>query len=276
MYGLDASEAGSFTIFPCRNFDESSQQHLVSTQIKDSGVSRKLVLWTISWDRRGQPSLDNRAVTVLSYRWPPEGEQPDASAIDSGDVRLGDAVCRSGLVHACFTSAQSGRAAVQWVQIDTASGKVRQQGVLGDEALSLAYPSLQPNQEDPQAVLHGGRARLAAVHCSGRTAGRIRTAASAPSDWPPPARASRQEKDQRWGDYTGMAADPANPEAAWAAPLNRSGTLLGNPRHPRLMHARCSGTGRSTATLEPRQNACPVGITSIVMPMLELPTNPME
>ena len=223
----DPDGTASFTIFPCRTFGDPPKQYLVSTQIKDSGVSRKLVLWTISWDRRGQPSLDSRAVGVLSYHWPPEGEQPDGSAIDSGDVRLGDAVCRSGLVHACFTSAQGGRAAVQWVQIDAVSGKVRQQGVLGDESLSLAYPSLQPTEDGtlklcctavgPDLPLSIAVAERRVTDPDGGF-GAVRLAVA--------GKASQQEKGQRWGDYTGMAADPADPKTCLAhAPLNRSGKL---------------------------------------------------
>ena len=107
-----------------------------------------------------------------------------------------------------------------------ASGKVRQQGVLADEALSLAYPSLQPNHAGtlklcctavgPDLPLSIAVAERGEADPDG-SFGAVRLAIA--------GKGSQQEKNQRWGDYTGMAADPANPEASLAhAPLNRSKT----------------------------------------------------
>lgn len=213
----DPDGTQSFTVSPCRTFGDPLTEYLISTQIRGQSTEKKLVLWNLEWSSAGKPSLSAKLVAVTPYRWPPAATQPDGSELATGDIRMGDAVFRSGSVYCSFTTAQEGRSAVQWVQITAATGKVLQQGVIANGTASLAYSSLQPNSVGDLALT----CTATGSNLAPSIAILRRNASDALGTFGKYSvhvvgKSSQSGKDQRWGDYSAMAVDPTDSKALWA------------------------------------------------------------
>jgi hypothetical protein len=153
-----------------------------------------------------------------------------ASKIDLDDARILNCVYRNGAVWAAQTIYLPGagtptRSAAQWWQIDTAPanlGRVLQRGRIDDSTANFdfAYPSIAVNKKGDAMIGYSrfGASQYAsanyALHAAADAAGTnqgdtVLKAGEAPyfKDF--------GTHDNRWGDYSNTAVDPANDTDLW-------------------------------------------------------------
>lgn len=229
MKNADGSVA--FTLQPCHTFGAPQVEYLVNSAFPSGNF---LTVWQVT-NGGTAPALVRRQVTVSPYSLAPNADQPGgATALNTGDVRVLHAVFRGDSIWTAFTTAHrwgtaSNRAAVQWCQIRAAAPAVVQQGVFGASSGHYFYPAICPDGNgnvtlvfsrsstsefgtiaftgrragDPlgtmqgSAVLKAGTAKYVALDGGGRN---------------------------RWGDYNGVAADPANSRVVWYYSMYASAT----------------------------------------------------
>lgn len=218
----DGSQA--FTVTPCHTFGAPGTQHFINS-VYPTGTSptqRTLSLWALTPAGR----LTRRDVAVDPFGLPPDAAQKDGGVpLDTGDVRILNAVFRAGSVYANLTTFYdwgdgANVAAIHWFQVNATSGAIVQQGIYGGTRLAYFYPALMPDANGNVTLVFSrcGAAEYAGVHYTGRLAtdppGKLQP--SAPLQ---PGVANYQGLDgagrNRWGDYSGISADVTNGRQIW-------------------------------------------------------------
>ncbi|MBI4517919.1 MAG: hypothetical protein HY699_19105 [Deltaproteobacteria bacterium] len=208
-----------FTITPALNFDSGSE-HMLSTN-ELAGGDGFLTLWTVN-DPGGTPLLASANLTVAAWNGftvPPCAQAGGGTPLDAGDTRVLNAVERDGSLWATHTqpSADGLRAEVRWYEIDVAGPTLRQSGLVSDATRCYFYPAIMPDAQGNAGLVMSGvdEAIFGSVFYTGRLA------ADAAGTMPPVATlraglSSYVRTDaagfNRWGDYGGIAADPAGGE----------------------------------------------------------------
>ncbi len=237
-----------FTIQPCHTFGAPGAQHLVNSSFPSPAApnQNRLTLWSLT-NPLTAPVLTKRTVTTDPYRLPPDATQKGgAMPLDTGDVRVLNAVSRGGSVWAGLTTSNDwgdgvGVAACHWFQLNATSGALVQQGVYGAKKLHYAYPAIMPdtNGNMTMAFCRSGASEFAAVRYSGRKSsdppGSLQTSALLKAGEAGYVGLDAMGRN-RWGDYAGVAADPIDGRLVWftstyaAAPPNTWGTWVGSAR----------------------------------------------
>jgi len=213
----------AFTLQPCHTFGAPQVEYLVNTRFPSGNT---LTLWSITNPTSAVPTLTRQQVSVSPYRLPPNADQKGGPPpLNTGDVRVLHAVFRGDSIWTAFTTAQNwggdlNTASIQWCQLRAATPAIVQQGVFGKSDFHYFYPALCPDnngnmtmvfsrasinsfgsilytgrqstdplgQLQPSAVLKAGAAHYVGLDGGGRN---------------------------RWGDYAGVASDPANARLIW-------------------------------------------------------------
>lgn len=229
-----------FTIQPCHTFGAPQVEYLVNTAFPSGNY---VTLWQIT-NPTASPTLTSVKVPVSPYNLAPNADQQGgAPPLNTGDVRVLHAVFRGDSVWAAFATAHNwggatNRAAVQWMQLRAAAGTLVQQGVFGAAAQHCFYPAPCPDNNGNMILVfsRSGLGEFGSVYYTGRKS-TDPLGALQPSALLKAGVANYQALDgsgrNRWGDYSGIAADPANPKVIWfyglfAAPANKWGTWVGS------------------------------------------------
>ncbi len=212
----------AFTVQPCHTFGAPQVEYLVNSQFPEGD---SLTLWQIA-DPAGTPTLTRQQVSVSPYSLPPNAEQKGgAPPLNTGDVRVLNAVFRGDSVWTAFTTAHSwgagaNTASIQWCQIRAAGPTVVQQGVFGTSGFHYFYPACCPDNNGNMTMVfsRSGRTEFGSILYTGRRStdplGILQASAVLKA-----GTAHYESLDgggrNRWGDYNGVAADPANPRLVW-------------------------------------------------------------
>lgn len=230
----------AFTIQPCHTFGAPMVEYLVNTGFPSANY---LSIWRIV-NAATTPVLTRTRVTVSPYSLAPNANQPGAvAALNTGDVRVLHAVFRGDSMWTSFTTAHSwgagaNRAAVQWCQIRAGVPSVVQQGVYGAATGHYFYPAACPDANGNVSLVfsRSGSNEFGSLAYTGRRAtdplGTLQASAvlkAGVAGYFGPDSGGRN----RWGDYNGIASDPANGRVVWmygeyASALNTWGTRVGS------------------------------------------------
>jgi hypothetical protein len=242
----NADGRSAFTISPCHTYGAPQVQYFVNTLFPSMAAPTRtlLSLWSLT-DPLGTPTMTRRNVAVAAYGLPPDATQKgSATALDTGDVRVLNAVFRGGSVWTTFTSRHdwgdgTNVAVAHWLQIDASTGTVVQQGLFGTGGRHYFFPALMPDGNGNLVMVfsRSGAAEFAGVRVTGRLAGeplgRLQSSAELKAGV---ARYVRVVGGRnRWGDYAGIASDPTDNRTTWcyscfAAAVDTWGTWLGATR----------------------------------------------
>jgi cysteine-rich repeat protein len=217
------------TVVPALNFDLSTE-HMISLG----------TVFTVE-DPAGAPSLSTAPLSLPAFPFgPPDCPQLGGAApLDTLDTRFLHAVKRDGSLWVVHTigSEDGARAEVRWYEIEPTGPSVLQWGEIEDPTRCYFFPALQPDADGNVVVVMSGVDST--IH------GSAFYTARAWSDPPGTMRevavlklgeASYEQIDSfgrnRWGDYGGIAEDPATGEIwlfhEYASPVeNRWGTWIG-------------------------------------------------
>lgn len=238
----NADGSMAFTVQPCHTFGAPGTQYFINSVYPSGTVPtpRTLSLWALS----PAGTLTRRSVTTDPFGLPPDaGQKGGGTPLDTGDVRILNAVFRGGSVYTTLTTFQNwgdgvNVAAIHWFQVNATSGALVQQGIYGAAKLHYFYPAIMPDANGNVTVVfsRSGAAEFAGIHYTGRLAtdplGKLQ-----PSALLKAGAANYKGLDgmgrNRWGDYAGISADVANGRLIWiysgyAAALNTWGTWIGS------------------------------------------------
>ena len=135
------------------------------------------------------------------------------------------AVFRGDSVWTAFTTAHSwgsglNKASIQWCQIRAAGPTVVQQGVYGTSGLHYFYPACCPDNNGNVTIVfsRSGPSEFGSIRYTGRRAtdslGTLQASTLLKAGSAHYARLDDGGRN-RWGDYNGVAADPADPRLVW-------------------------------------------------------------
>lgn len=229
-----------FTIQPCHTFGAPQVEYLVNSAFP---TGKYLTVWRIT-NPAAAPVLTRTQVPVSAYSLPPNADQQGGvPPLNTGDVRVLHAVFRGDSVWTALTTAHSwgagpNRAAILWCQIRAAAPALVQQGVYGAAGFHYFYPAPCPDNNGNVTMVfsRSGPSGFASILYTGRRstdplgmlqASTLLTAGVAHY------KALDGGGRNRWGDYNGVAADPANPRLVWfysmyASAADTWGTWVGS------------------------------------------------
>jgi hypothetical protein len=236
----NANNSLAFTIQPCHTFGAPQVEYLVNSMFP-SGNS--LTVWRIA-PSGASFSLTRTSVTTAAYSLPPNAAQKgNNDPLNSGDVRVLNAVFRGDSIWCALTTthswvAGSSQAAIHWFQIRAAAPALVQQGVFGAARIHYFYPACCPDNNGNMIMVFSRASdnEFGSVYYTGRRAtdplGALQASALLKAGV-----ANYVAKDDggrnRWGDYAGIASDPANVRLVWfysmfSSAVNRWGTWVGS------------------------------------------------
>lgn len=160
-------------------------------------------------------------ITVPSYSNPPAAQQPGAGSqtIDANDNRIGANVYKVGnslwVVHG---TAQGGRAALRWYELDATTNAVKQSGTFADANYDYYFPSIAANALGNVVIGFsrsgtGADGFISSYAIVGETVGGL-TTFSAPTVLKQGGSIYTVEPN-RWGDYSATTLDPNDPLSFW-------------------------------------------------------------
>jgi hypothetical protein len=218
----NADNTLAFTIQPCHTFGAPQVEYLVNSGFPSGNT---LTLWEIT-NPAGTPVLTRKQLPVSPYSVPPNADQSGgAPPLNSGDVRVLHAVFRGDSVWTALTTAHSwgtgpNRAAVLWCQIRAAVPALVQQGVYGASNLHYFYPAPCPDSNGNLTLVfsRSGPSGFGSILHTGRRStdplGQLQASVLLKAGVAHYAALDNGGRN-RWGDYNGIAADPANPRLVW-------------------------------------------------------------
>jgi hypothetical protein len=236
----NADNSVAFTIQPSHTFGAPQVEYLVNTGFPSANY---LTVWSIV-NPTTLPVLTRTQVAVSPYSLAPNAVQPGGVApLNTGDVRVLHAVFRGDSLWTSFTTAHNwgagaNRAAIQWCQVRAAAPTIVQQGVFGASAADYFYPAACPDANGNFTVVfsRSSKSQFGSIAYTGRRAtdplGALQGSAmlkAGVASYVGPDSGGRN----RWGDYNGIASDPANGRVVWmyseyASAVNTWGTWVGS------------------------------------------------
>ncbi len=214
----DGSKA--FSVQPAQTFGIPGVQYLIDSRSVTPGSS--VTLWSLTNPLGASPNLTKVNVPVASYSPPPGAEQcGGGTLIDTGDARLLNAVYRDGALwtaHNIACPADGTKVCAGLIRIDPAGPTVMDDFAFGapSSGFHYFYPAIMTDTSDNMYLVFN---RSSAQECVGIWySGR-------PNTEPPNTLQSSVElkagvasySQDRWGDYSGIAADPVNAHSVWIA-----------------------------------------------------------
>jgi len=231
----------AFTIQPCHTFGAPNVEYLVNTLFPSGNL---MTVWRIV-NGGAAPVITRTQVAISPYSLAPNAEQPGgATQLNTGDVRVlhaafrGDSIWTSFVTARRWTAGGPNRASVQWCQIRAAAPAVVQQGVYGAGTAHYFYPAMCPDANGNVTMVfsRSSTTEFGTIAYTGRRAtdplGTLQASAVLKAGVAKYVALDSGGRN-RWGDYNGVAADPANGRVVWmysmyASAVNTWGTWVGS------------------------------------------------
>lgn len=234
----------SYTVQPCHTFGAPQVQYFVSSYFPNPSrpFADRLSLWALT-NPLTAPALVRRTVPTGSYALPPDAPQKGSPVpLDTGDVRILNAVFRGGSVWTVLTSRYNwgdgaNVAVPHWFQINPTSGQLVQQGIFGAPKLHYYYPAIQPDGNGNVALVfsRSSSSEYASTFYAARQAtdpvGQLQPSVPLKLGTAPYVHVDGNNRN-RWGDYAGIGSDPVDNRTVWiyspfVAAANKWGTWIG-------------------------------------------------
>ncbi len=229
----------AFTIQPCHTFGAPQVEYLVNSRFPSGNA---LTLWRIA-NPTSAPTLTRTSVATSAYALPPNADQKGGPPpLNTGDVRVLEATFRGDSVWCALTTNRNwglgNRASIHWFQIRAAASALVQEGVYGTRAAHYFFPAGCPDANGNFVLVfsRSGTNEFGSIGYTGRRAtdplGSLQASALLKAGVAHYQALDSQGRN-RWGDYNGVAADPASPRLIWfysefCSAVNTWGTWVGS------------------------------------------------
>lgn len=221
-----AAGGTAFTVHPAHTFGTPGAEYLVSS---GSGSGSGITQFTLTNPLGAPPTLTSANVATQSYSYPPTAEQClNATPINTGDTRLLNAVYRSGRLYTAHSSAcpsDTSKSCVHLLEINptTAAATFDQFYGAWSTGWYYYYPAIMPDQSGNVHLIFNRSksnadtsAGCVELRQSGKLAAELTIEASAGLKTGVSSYVSVDSYSRnRWGDYSGIAPDPADADAVW-------------------------------------------------------------
>jgi len=244
FWGLkNPDETRAFTVQPARTYGDPGVEYLINHR---SPTGNSLTLWTLT-DPLDNPKLSRVKVPVGSYSIPPDAAQcRTETTIETNDARLADVIYRDGVLWAVHTIAcprDNKKACLHLVSIDVSDPdhpKVLDDFSYGapSKGFSYYFPAIMVDESNNVYVMFNSSSDSQCVDI--RYTGRLSGERSNTMPGSSLLKASSTKYEviykgrtiKRWGDYSGIALDPEDPNTVWFAgeyahDNNKWGTWIG-------------------------------------------------
>lgn len=211
-----------FTLQPVVDYGPktaTAPEPIISTSNNSFGVYRFATLTGTT--NSGATLSSSTSKTVQSTSNPTNSPQPGTSTtIDNGDDRFSANAMQVGnFLYAAQNITVSGRSAVRWTIADATTSSIVQQGTISSPTLSYFFPSIAVNGTGDVVVGFSGSnsSTFASTYAvAGTSAGGV-PGGSLTFGTPVQTKAGTDlYPDTRWGDYSAVTPDPADPGIFWA------------------------------------------------------------
>lgn len=215
---IDATGVYAARIHPAHSYGVAPIEYMANTR-NDQG--NKITMWAVS-NSNVKPVLSMIPVNVTTYQTPPQALQKGGGAvINTATQGTGvlSAVYRNGFFYTAHAIAKDWGhgpvSAIRYYQLGT-SGQVAQEITYGSADLSYYMPAVTVNSKGDVVMVfnRSGKAQFAGIYYAGRKAADPPGTFSASAALHPGeanyAVTFKGTNIGRWGDYSGIAVDPAN------------------------------------------------------------------
>ena len=236
----NADNTQAFAVQPCHTYGAPQVEYLVNSAFPGG---RYLTVWEVA--PSGSAFALKRTVCNTSpYTLPPNAEQKgNNDPLNSGDVRIQHAVFRGDSIWCALTTARSwaagsSEAAIHWFQIRAAIPSLVQEGVYGAAKVHYFYPACCPDNNGNMIMVfsRSSKDEFGSIYFTGRKSteplGQLQPSALLKAGVANYVALDNGGRN-RWGDYSGVSADPTNVKGIWfyglfAAAPNTWGTWVGS------------------------------------------------
>lgn len=220
-----------FSLHPVQVLGTSSVHYLVATYWPGALItSNVLQLITVSGVPPAVPVITEKDILIpLASLAPSSPQLGSAATIDSGDIRVSDAVYHDGRIWLGFSASclpagdTTNRSCARMIELDATSGAVLQDFSIGASHKYLYYPAMRTDAKGDMAVVLGysSSTEYPSVVATGQVYG------DPANTWQPlvMVRAGTGPEDPsrlcstvcRFGDYFGAGLDPSDSTTVWLA-----------------------------------------------------------
>lgn len=238
---------GVSTVRPAVTFGTPGVEYLLNDSRFQTGTH--MTLWSLTNPLNTTPTLTALDVPVTASTPPPDADQlggsggtstcPAPCLIDVGGRRIRNVVYRNGSVwtaHSVAGGTNNAFARARYVRIGISGPTVLEDISFGSDNCWLYYPAVTVDANDNLVMVYSESCTITypGIRYTGRTSGDSGLRASAELKAGETSYLKTSTGDSnRWGDYSGIAVDPADPTRIWmlgeyaASPANTWGTYIG-------------------------------------------------
>lgn len=211
-----------FTLVPALTYGTPGVEYLVDADaLQEPGTFMNL--WSLTDPTSPSPTLTGVTVPVAAFTTPTDADQLGGGEprIDVGGRRVRNAVYQNGSIWTAHSvgNANGEFARARYVRIDAATATAIEDVAFGEDDFWYYYPAVTVDANDNLVMVftRSGITEYASAAYTGRLN-------SAPPGLQPSAILKAGEDNyvktfgsgrNRWGDYTGIARDPAEPNSVW-------------------------------------------------------------
>lgn len=235
------------TVRPAVTFGTPGVEYLMNDSHFSTGTY--MTLWSLTDPLNATPTLTGLDVPVTASTAPPDANQlggsggtstcPAPCLIDVGGRRIRNVIYRNGSVwtaHSVAGGTNNAFARARYVRIGVSGPTVLEDVSFGSDNCWLYYPAVTADANNNLVMVYSESCTTTypGIRYTGRTSSDSGLRASAELKAGQANYLKTFTGDSnRWGDYSGIAVDPANPTRVWifgeyaASPANTWGTHIG-------------------------------------------------
>jgi hypothetical protein len=237
---FDGSESGSVLAMGDIGTTSDFYSNLVWSAVQNSGTTNATLSTPVSLtvDSYQVPDNDILGVPAFVAPQPDDAQYAGEPSLQANDPRISARVYAvGGVLYAVHNTELNGRMAIQWYRIRASDQTLLEQGAISDSNLDLFMPSIAANQHGAVVIACNGSSSSSYVSCyayAGLTVNGHTTFGNA--ILLKAGVVSYHDVDEilyeqflgmpwisRWGDYSTLSVDPADPTQFWSEQMYPSG-----------------------------------------------------
>ena len=219
--GEGAEAIATFTVRPAVTFGTPGTEFLMANSFFQPPFNDFMVLYRLT-NPLTSPTLAADVIPVGATFPPPNADQLDGGTprIDVGGLRIRNVVYRNGSVWTAHSVSMSGTDPLAWaryVRVNVSGPTVLEDVAIAVNNCWLYYPAIMADVNSNMAMVYNRSCttEYAGIRYSTRANGDVLEADALLKAGEANYVKTFGGDSNRWGDYSGIAVDPANPTSIW-------------------------------------------------------------